>query len=221
MGWDLNISPEELRASAGAADTLATDLRGPLRTAVGEGRPDVTRRWARSVVPFRGAAPVLVPTLVLLLGGCVSDDGKNDPLPRKSREKAQAWAEHWTESMARTAKAEIVPATHQANFTDCLGKNGESADDGRFTLMYNVRAKLPQAEQEEGIRAITTELKAQGFRIVGSVSDASAARGRYLVQAEHPNDRQYVSAGDVSDELISLSVDIPCLLPPGVEQQEL
>ncbi|MFD7979040.1 hypothetical protein [Streptomyces sp. NPDC059071] len=150
----------------------------------------------------------------------MSDEGKNDPLPRMSKEKAQAWAKHWVESMARTAKAEIVPHTHQANFTPCLGRNGESAGDGRFTLAYDVRAKLPKAEQSAGIRAITAELEAQGFRIVGSRTDASAERGRYLVQAEHPKDRQYVSAGDVSDELITLNVNTPCLLPPGVEQQE-
>ncbi|CAM5469361.1 hypothetical protein SNARM312S_01848 [Streptomyces narbonensis] len=150
----------------------------------------------------------------------MSDEGKNDPLPRMSKDKAEAWAKHWTESMARTAKAEIVPSTHEANFTNCLGKKGESADDGRFTLSYHVRAKLPKAQHAAAIQAITTELKAQGFRIVGSRADASAEKGGYLVQAEHPKDRQYVSAGDVTDQLISLGVDTPCLLPPDAEQQE-
>ncbi|WP_314615507.1 hypothetical protein [Streptomyces stackebrandtii] len=173
---------------------------------------------------FRRASLALVPMLVLALGGCVSDDttknGKNDPLPRMSRDKAQAWAKHWTESMARTARAEIVPSTHQANFTNCLGKNGESAKDGRFTLAYNVRAELPKAEHAAGIQAITAELQAQGFKIVGSRSDAAADRGGYLVQAQHPKDRQYVSAGDVSDTRITLNVNTPCLLPPEAEQQE-
>ncbi|MFD7979042.1 hypothetical protein [Streptomyces sp. NPDC059071] len=36
MGWDLNISAGELRASAGAADTLVTELREPLRKAVSD-----------------------------------------------------------------------------------------------------------------------------------------------------------------------------------------
>ncbi|MEU3690928.1 MULTISPECIES: hypothetical protein [Streptomyces] len=173
---------------------------------------------------FRRASLALVPMLVLALGGCVSDDttknGKNDPLPRMSQEKAEAWAKHWTESMARTAKAEIVPSTQQASFGNCLGKGGESPDDGRFTLAYNAKAKLPKAEHAKGIQAITAELKAQGFRIVGSRSDTSAERGGHLVQAEHPKDRHYVSAGDVSDELITLIVRTPCLLPPGAEQQE-
>lgn len=34
MGWDLNVSAVELRASAGAADVLVTDLGEPLRKAV-------------------------------------------------------------------------------------------------------------------------------------------------------------------------------------------
>ncbi|MFF9068274.1 hypothetical protein ACF09E_23280 [Streptomyces sp. NPDC014891] len=33
MGWDLNVSAGDLRASAGAADTLAADLQEPLRKA--------------------------------------------------------------------------------------------------------------------------------------------------------------------------------------------
>lgn len=33
MGWDLNVSSGELRASAGAAEALATDLQDPLRRA--------------------------------------------------------------------------------------------------------------------------------------------------------------------------------------------
>ncbi|MFF0555640.1 hypothetical protein [Streptomyces sp. NPDC004266] len=149
----------------------------------------------------------------------MSDEAKNDPLPRMTKAKAEAWAKHWVESMARTAEAEIVPSTYQANFTNCLGKNGESADDGRFTLAYDARAKLPKAQQAAGILAIKKELEKQGFRIVGYRSDP-ALDPSDLVDAEHPKDRQFVTAGDVSDELITLGVNTPCLLPPGVEQQE-
>ncbi|MFF3839469.1 hypothetical protein [Streptomyces sp. NPDC001930] len=137
-----------------------------------------------------------------------------------SREKAEAWARHWTESMARTAEADIVGESADASFHPCNGKNGETADDGRFTLMYDVRAKVPKERHASAVRAITDELRKQGFEIVGSLADPKAESGGYLVQAQHPKDRQFVSAGDVTDELITLTVDTPCLLPPGVEQQE-
>ncbi|GAA3393750.1 hypothetical protein GCM10017752_36070 [Streptomyces roseoviridis] len=168
---------------------------------------------------IRRASLALVPTLALLLGGCVSSDGKNDPLPRMSKAEAEAWAEHWTESMARTAEAEIIPADRQANFHDCSGKNGESADDGRFVLMYDARAKLPRARQAAGIRAIKAELEKRGFEIVGYRSDPTMDPAN-LVDAKQPKERFFVSAGDLDDELITLIVHTPCLLPPGVEQQE-
>lgn len=167
----------------------------------------------------RRAALALVPTFVLLLGGCVSDAGKNEPLPRMSKEKAESWAAHWAGSMARTAKAKLVEGDEKASFTDCLGKSGESADDGRFTLRYSVKATLPKAQQAEGIRAVRDELVKQGFEIQGYRSDP-AVKPVNLVDARHPKDRHAVTAEDLDDTFILLVVRTPCLLPPGVEQQE-
>ncbi|MFG2714712.1 hypothetical protein ACGFX2_29785 [Streptomyces goshikiensis] len=166
---------------------------------------------------IRRASLALV--LALLLGGCMSDNGVNDALPRMSREKAEAWARHWAESMARTTASEIVPDSAKENFSHCTGKNGETAGDGRFTLMFNVRATLPRARYVEAVRALKGELEARGFEIVGYQEGPGQERGAYGVQARHPKDRQYVSAGDVAEDQWSLSVDTPCLLPPDAEQQ--
>ncbi|MFJ2558733.1 MULTISPECIES: hypothetical protein [unclassified Streptomyces] len=153
----------------------------------------------------------------------MSDGAINDPLPRMSREKAEEWAMHWTGSMARTANAEIQPETDPelpaAKFTDCVGKNNEVVDDGRFTLRYSVRAKLPKAQHPEAIRAIRDTLKEKGFEIQGYRSDPTKDPAN-LVDATHPKDHQFVSAGDVTDELLTLIVVTPCLLPPGAEQKQ-
>ncbi|WP_240138999.1 hypothetical protein [Streptomyces sp. MUM 178J] len=137
-----------------------------------------------------------------------------------SKEKAEAWAQHWVESMARTTKSEIIPNTSKANFTNCTGKNGETAEDGRFTLMFNARAKLPRSQYTKAVKALRNELETQGFKIVGYEEGPGQERGAYGVQASHPKDRQYVSAGDVAEDQWSLSVDTPCLLPPDAEQQQ-
>ncbi|MFD9488633.1 hypothetical protein ACFWBX_32655 [Streptomyces sp. NPDC059991] len=87
--------------------------------------------WA---TPRRSAA---ASALTLLLGGCMSDKKEaNAPLPRMSKENAEEWAKHWTGSMTRTAKAALDPKTAKptADYSNCIGKNGESADDGRFAL---------------------------------------------------------------------------------------
>ncbi|MFJ7998523.1 hypothetical protein ACIQ7D_15460 [Streptomyces sp. NPDC096310] len=179
------------------------------------------KRPFSSTVLRRGTTALV---LTLVLGGCMSDSGINDPLPRMSKEKAEEWARHWTESMARTAQAEIEPETDPelpaANFTNCIGKNGESADDGRFTLRYSVRAKLPRERQAEAIRAVRDTLKEKGFEIQGYRSDPSKDPAN-LVDAKHPKDHQFVSAGDLDDKRIVLIVSTPCLLPPGVKQQDL
>ncbi|WP_244176733.1 hypothetical protein [Streptomyces albus] len=162
----------------------------------------------------------LVLASVLLLGACMSEDSINDPLPRMSKEKAEKWAKHWTESMARTAKAEIVPKSHTANFSKCIGKNNEIADDGRFNLSYHIRAKLSKERHADAIRAVRDKLEEEGFEIVGYRSDPKV-RPANLVDAKHPKQRHFVSAGDVSDDLLTLIVRTPCLLPPGVKQQQL
>ncbi|MFF8268890.1 hypothetical protein ACF059_16050 [Streptomyces sp. NPDC016562] len=150
----------------------------------------------------------------------MSDSGVNDALPRMSKEKAEAWARHWVESMARTTKSEIIPGTPQANFTNCTGQNGETAEDGRFTLMYDARAKLPRAQYTEAMRALRAELEAQGFKIVGYQEGPAQERGAFGVQAKHPKDKQYISAGDVDEDTLTLSIDTPCLLPPDAKQQQ-
>ncbi len=40
------------------------------------------------------------------------------------------------------------------------------------------------------------------------------------VDAKHPEDQQFVSVGSVGEDLLVFSVVTPCLLPPGVEQQQ-
>ncbi|MFF1476070.1 hypothetical protein ACFVYD_00480 [Streptomyces sp. NPDC058301] len=146
----------------------------------------------------------------------------NAPLPRMSKEKAEEWARHWTDSMTRTAKATVDPRTarRQADYTNCVGRNGESADDGRFTLSYSVRATLPRAQHAEAVRAIRDTLKSKGFEIQGYRSDPSKNPAN-LLDAQHPTDHHFISAEDLDDNLLLFVVNTPCLLPPGVKQQQL
>ncbi|MFB6711909.1 hypothetical protein [Streptomyces sp. NPDC056358] len=159
--------------------------------------------------------------LTLLLGGCMSDEGVNDPLPRMSREKAEKWAKHWTDSMVSTAHARIDPETARptADFTDCIGKHDESADDGRFTLSYSVRGTLPRSEHPRAVTNIKDTLKDKGFEIqsFGINQDREPAN---VLDAKHPEDQQFVSVGSVGKDLLVFIVSTPCLLPPGADQQQ-
>lgn len=154
----------------------------------------------------------------------MSDESANDPLPpRMSKEKAEEWAKHWTDSMVSTARARLDPpetARPSADFTDCVGRNGETADDGRFDLSYSVRGTLPRADHAAAVTAIKDTLKKKGgFEIQTFVVNEDEEPAN-VVDARHPEDRQFVSVGSVDKNLLVFVVNTPCLLPPGVDQQQ-
>ncbi|MFD5317099.1 hypothetical protein [Streptomyces sp. NPDC127098] len=148
-----------------------------------------------------------------------SDDGINDPLPRMSREEAEEWTAHWAESMARSGEAELDLETVRSNFLDCVGDNDEVADDGRFTHSYSVQARIEPERDAEAIRAIRDALEQNGLRIQGYRSDPSVSPAN-LVDAWHPEDHQSVTAEDHEEGRLLFIIRTPCLLPPGVEQQQ-
>ncbi|MEV8117207.1 hypothetical protein AB0O69_20290 [Streptomyces xiamenensis] len=158
--------------------------------------------------------------LAIALGGCMSS-GVNDPLPRMSRDDAEAWAEHWIESLARTAGGEVNDDTKKINFMECLGKNDELAEDGRFEHSYSARVELPAEEHARAVIAIRDTLEEKGFDIQSYRSDPSVAPAN-LLQTRHPEDRQSVTASDFpeNENQLLLIVRTPCLLPPDVEQQQ-
>ncbi|TDC20272.1 hypothetical protein E1265_22480 [Streptomyces sp. 8K308] len=145
--------------------------------------------------------------------------GINDPLPRMSRSEAEEWAVHWADSMARTADADIVSDTEMASFHNCVGRDDEVADDGRFFLMYSVRADIAPERRAEAVRAIRDRLEEAGLEIQGFRSDPEVTPAN-AVDAWHPEDHQSVTAEDNGDAQLLLTVETPCLLPPGVEQQQ-
>ncbi|MDT0318439.1 hypothetical protein [Streptomyces millisiae] len=136
-----------------------------------------------------------------------------------SREDAEAWATHWTESMARTAQAEIDTESRRVSFHNCVGRGDEVAEDGRFLLMYSVMADVAPERNAEAVRAIRDALEGQGLEIQGYRSDPSVNPAN-VVDARHPEDHQSVSAEDHEEGRLLLTVDTPCLLPPDVEQQQ-
>ncbi|MFE4334732.1 hypothetical protein ACFRQM_36645 [Streptomyces sp. NPDC056831] len=152
----------------------------------------------------------------------MSDEGVNDPLPRMSREKAEKWAKHWTDSMVSIAHAHLDPKTARptADFTNCIGSNKEEADDGRFTLSHSRAAGEPhRAQHAQAVTDIEKTLKGKGFDIQSFEVDLDTEPAN-VVDAKHPKDQQFVSVGSVDKDLLVFIVSTPCLLPPGVEQQK-
>ncbi|CAL9454095.1 hypothetical protein SUDANB171_02487 [Streptomyces sp. enrichment culture] len=145
----------------------------------------------------------------------------NEPLPRMSREEAEDWAEHWIDSLARTADGQVSPETRKSSFFDCIGKNDELAEDGRFTHRYSARVTLSADRRTPAVVAIRDTLVDKGFEVQSYRSDPSKKPAN-LLDAWHPEDHQSVTAEDFQgdDSQLLLVVSTPCLLPPDVEQQQ-
>ncbi|MCX5210716.1 hypothetical protein OG689_15710 [Kitasatospora sp. NBC_00240] len=140
--------------------------------------------------------------------------GKDDPLPVKSKAEAQAWAQQITQHMADSAGLRTDPSTANPFFNHCTGKNGESAPDDRYYLMYSIFSAVPLAQHPEVIRKIRDMLQKEGLSIKG-YREAIDDKPDALVDASHPTSRYFVTASTGGREnTILLQIITPCLMPP-------
>ncbi|MFH8404883.1 hypothetical protein ACH4FX_08905 [Streptomyces sp. NPDC018019] len=155
---------------------------------------------------------------LLATGGCMNDSGKNDPLPVRSKEKAEQQVRELIGSLAAQYSLKTDEKTVDKEFRDCFGKNHERAGDGRFDLTYSVRSRLPGEEHGKALRAMREKLEASGYKVSGYREEASDA----LMDAEGGVDGFSVSVESYrpATELV-FSVTTPCFLPPGVKQEQV
>ncbi|PBC71056.1 hypothetical protein BX265_5626 [Streptomyces sp. TLI_235] len=177
---------------------------------------NVSRRPSPPTAPVRRLLALTLTALTTLTaGGCMSTPGKNDPLPVMAKTDAQAWAQHMTEFLAQTAGVTLTPATAKPFFSNCVGKNDEVVDDGRYTLSYAVDSTVPLQQHPEAVKKIRAALEQQKFTIDGyretwegkpsALLDATNTDGRYLVSVE---------TGGGTDRLL-FRINTRCLMPPS------
>ncbi|MFE0256152.1 hypothetical protein [Streptomyces sp. NPDC059010] len=151
-------------------------------------------------------------------------DDPNASLPRMEKDAAVKWAEDYTAYMARLADVEIIPSTAESNFEACIGENDEVAEDGRYSLFYYVRSPASVTEHTRVVRTLRRELSPQGYEVTGyrEFKDAYASA---VFRARHKENSYRVTAetvgsGKTKPQRLSFSVRTPCMLPPGVQQQQ-
>lgn len=144
--------------------------------------------------------------------------GKSDLLPVKSKADAQSWAQQITEHMAQVSGVQINQEPARPFFSPCTGRNGESAPDDRYTLMYAVHRTVARAQHPEVVRRIRAMLKDEGLTIK-SYRETLDGQPEALLYASHPESRYFVEASTAGgDDRMVLSVTTPCLMPPGAPQ---
>ncbi|MFE3106850.1 hypothetical protein [Kitasatospora indigofera] len=173
---------------------------------------------SRSTTPFAraGRRAFAAVILTITLGACMSapGTGKDDPLPVKDKKDAQAWAQQMTEHMAQSAGLQIDPASIRPLFTGCVGRNGESAPDDRYTLKYSVKSTVPLDQHPEAVRKIRDMAQKEGLTITG-YRESADGKPEAFVNAEHPSDYSLTASTSGGQDRMYLSVITPCLVPPA------
>ncbi|QKW23965.1 hypothetical protein HUT16_37150 [Kitasatospora sp. NA04385] len=139
----------------------------------------------------------------------------NEPLPVMAKADAQAWAQQMTEYMAQSAGITLDTDSVTPFFSNCEGKNGEVAADGRYTLAYDVTSTLSRPQQVDAIRKIKAGLEKDGFTVT-SYRETWQEQPNVLLYAKHDEGRYFidVSSGVATDRL-TFSVATRCLMPPS------
>ncbi|MFE7563682.1 hypothetical protein [Kitasatospora sp. NPDC057500] len=160
---------------------------------------------------------VAIALMAVTLGACMSSPGtgKNDPLPVKSRQEALDWARQLMAHVAQSAGIGINSEPEQVLFNPCVGRNGESAPDDRYTLLYSVHSDVPgTARHNEVVRSARDLLTKEGLRI-SSYREATDAEPFAALGARHPESRYFATVDSTGDTRMALGVTTPCLMPPS------
>ncbi|AUY50681.1 hypothetical protein C2142_18950 [Streptomyces sp. CB01881] len=133
----------------------------------------------------------------------------------KSRQEALDWAEQLTAHLSQVAGIQINDEPAQQVFTSCVGRNGESATDGRFTLDFAVHSNVPNAGHNEVVRKVREVLTNEGLKIT-DYQEAPPTKATAILTARHPNSQYVVDVSSTAgDDRMVLGITTPCLMPPS------
>ncbi|MFH8981010.1 hypothetical protein [Streptomyces varsoviensis] len=161
---------------------------------------------------------------VIALGGCMSEageKGKNDPLPRMSKEHAQDWARDFTKRLAKVIGKPVNSRQPDVSFLGCTGKNGEEATDDRYVMMYSAWVTIPPEQHNEAAKKLRKTLVDQGYTITtertykppkqSMILEARPAKEGFFIGIESAK-----TNGGYQE--IAIGINSPCMIPPGATQ---
>ncbi|WP_282205018.1 hypothetical protein [Kitasatospora fiedleri] len=138
----------------------------------------------------------------------------NEPLPVLAKSDAETWAQHLTRYLAQTAGVTLTAESATPYFSTCEGRNGEVADDGRYTLAYHVASTTPRAQHPDAVRRIRAALEKEGFTVTG-YREAWENQPDVLLYARHAEGRYFVDVSTgVNTDRLTFTVNTRCLMPP-------
>lgn len=154
-----------------------------------------------------------------------ASDDPNTPLPRMEKDAALKWAKDYIAYMAQLTDVELIPSTAKTHFEACVGESDEVAKDGRYSLFYYVRSpRVADKKHTQVVQTLHRELPKHDYKILG-YREFKNSYYSALIQARNKKNSYYVEAHTVGSDnskpqRLSFSVRTPCMLPPGVKQQQ-
>lgn len=152
----------------------------------------------------------------------MSQSDPNAPLPRMKKATALQWAKDYTAYMAEITDVELRPSTAKIYFEACVGENDEVAEDGRYSLFYYVRSSASTTKHAHVVRTLRRQLPRHGYKVT-SYREFKSAYTNAVFRARNLKNDYSVSANSMgsSESLrFTFGVRTPCMLPPGVKQQQ-
>ncbi|WP_055623435.1 hypothetical protein [Streptomyces sp. JHA19] len=173
----------------------------------------------------RTSGVVTLLAALLLTAACTSgSEDPNAPLPRKAKDDALRWARESTASMAELTDVKLLPDTEKVHFEDCLGKNDEVAEDGRYSLFYYIYSPAPATDHTRIVRRLRSDLTERDYEVTAYREFKNAYESAMLWARNKKNnyavEADTVGLGEDEPQRFSFAVRTPCLLPPGVKQRQ-
>ncbi|WP_157838581.1 hypothetical protein [Streptomyces xiaopingdaonensis] len=134
------------------------------------------------------------------------------------KSEARALAEDVIESAVVSHGGKISPGFDNLFFYRCVGERYELAEDGRFSMSYYGRTEVSPESQAAAMRQIRRALARRGFHVERDVPPEVARE--ISLQAEGPHRFSVSVESDENEGVVRFSLQTPCLLPPGVKQEE-
>lgn len=175
-------------------------------------------RRRRSGRPATRTAVLGLAVVLILVTGCTggntTEPGKDDPLQTKATAEVTALAEARARAVATSAG---VPLENWRTSTaPCVGRGGEIADDGRWTLNGFAGLLVSAADQLATLHRIRDMWRQQGYEITEDRVFADGTRG--AVSVRDPETSISISLTTTpSRERIALILASGCYLPVSGE----
>jgi len=170
------------------------------------------------VTSWRRLTVVLAVAGTLLADGCGSgpdqNNGKDEKVETKSKTDVVALARGQAEQVAQLTGGTLEQ--WETRSSACTGRNGEIADDGRWSLSAFAAVKLPADKHVKGLQAVHDQWQSKNWEITTFRTLPDGVRG--VLDGRDPTNGLTVSlASSVGKTQLALTMGSACYQPAAGE----